>query len=75
MGERLKTEVHCYSGARYGEHPLAFEWEGKHYEIAAIQQQWRLPDGPCYRVITQEEERFDLVYLEHEDRWGVFPMV
>jgi hypothetical protein len=75
MVERIKALVECYSGARYGERPLALFWEGKRYEIAGIQRQWRLPEGPCYRVITQEEEKFDLIYLQVEDEWRIFSLV
>lgn len=74
MVERLKSNVECHSGSRYGERPMALIFEGQRREIAAVQRQWRLPDGPCYRVITQSEERFDLIYLEHADTWRVFPL-
>lgn len=74
MVERISPLVECYSGARYGERPLAFVWEGKRQEIAAIPRQWRLPEGPCYRVITQNEEKFDLIYLELEDEWQVYSL-
>lgn len=74
MDESVKPVVECYSGARYGERPLAFTWEGKRHEIAAVQRQWRMPEGPCYRVITHDEEKFDLIYLEEDDEWRVFPL-
>ena len=74
MAERLKPVVECYSGARYGERPRAFTWEGHQHEVAAVQRQWRMPEGPCFRVITQMEERFDLIYLESEDAWQIYPM-
>jgi hypothetical protein len=57
------------SGSRYGERPLAFTWDGERLEVAGVQRQWRTPEGMCYRVITQDEQLFDLLYLEDQDLW------
>jgi hypothetical protein len=63
------SQVECTSGSRYGERPLAFNWDGERLEVAGVQRQWRTPWGMCYRVITQDERTFDLFYLEGEDLW------
>ena len=67
----MNVQVECYSGVRYGERPRALILEGERMEIAAVLQQWRLPEGPCFRVITQDEMKFDLFYLEAEDEWQI----
>ncbi|MCE5209552.1 MAG: hypothetical protein LLG42_14735 [Chloroflexi bacterium] len=80
MAKDKNIQVECYSGSRYGEHPLAFVYEGRRYTIANIIRQWRMPEGLCFRILTQEEkpslegQLFDLIYLEYEDEWNVFPM-
>ena len=61
--------VVCYSGAKYGERPIALIVGGERMEIAAVINEWRLPEGMCFRVITQDEARFDVYYLEAEDEW------
>jgi hypothetical protein len=71
MPEDKNARVECYSGSRYGEHPVAFTCEEKKYSVAAVTRQWRTPEGYCYRVITQEELLFDLMYLENEEVWEV----
>ena len=69
MAQDVKVE--CHSGFRYGEHPLAFETEGQRHLIAAVLRQWRTPQGLYFRIITEDEKRYDLAYLEHEDRWEI----
>ena len=73
MPESMKEQVICHSGWRYGERPLRFVWEGEELEIAAILRQWRMPEGLCFRVLTPDERRFDLFYLETENEWRVVP--
>ena len=67
----MSVQVECYSGGRYAERPKALIVGGERMEIAAVLQEWRLPEGLCYRVITQDEQRFELFYLEAEDEWRV----
>ena len=74
MAEDKNTRVECYSGSRVGARPLAFLYEGRRHTVAAVIRQWRIPEGLCYRVITDEELRFDLIYLEDEDAWDVIPL-
>ena len=71
MDESLNVKVECRSDAGYATRPLAFWQEGIRHEIAAILGQWRLPEGLCFRVLTQDETRFDLFYLEDDDSWQV----
>ncbi len=74
MAEEEYLRVECYSGSRYGERPTAFELHGRRHRIAAVLREWNTPGGYCYRVITEEEQRFDLLYDPAEDRWSIFPL-
>jgi len=41
-----------YAGATYPERPRAFEVGEQWYEIAAVERQWRTPEGVAFRVRT-----------------------
>lgn len=71
MGDTL---VECHSGYTYAERPVALYWQGSRLEIAAIEAQWRIPGGRCFRVRTTEEHRFELFYGELYDEWRVNPV-
>lgn len=74
MAEDKDTPVECYSGSRYGERPLAFHFDGKRHIVASVLRQWRISEGLCWRIITDDELRFDLIYLEAEDNWNIIPL-
>jgi hypothetical protein len=61
--------VECHSGYTYGERPLALHWEGERLVIREIEARWRVPDGRCFRVRTEDERVFELTYLERDDVW------
>ena len=61
--------VECYSGHTYAQEPRAWTWQGRHYRAVHIEQRWRTPDGPAFRLRTEGGERFELRYHELEDRW------
>jgi hypothetical protein len=71
LGDALTATVECHSGSRYAERPLAFAWEGQHHEIAAIEAEWRTPEGLCFQVRTPEALRFVVVYHEISDDWQI----
>jgi hypothetical protein len=66
--------IHCHSGFEYAERPVTFFWEGRRLDIHSIEGQWRVPEGKCFRVGTQDGNRFDLVYDEMIDQWRVNPV-
>ncbi|OGO48702.1 MAG: hypothetical protein A2Z30_01370 [Chloroflexi bacterium RBG_16_64_43] len=70
MGER----VECHSGFTYAERPLALNWHGTRYEVAAVEAQWRIPGGTRFRVRTTAGARFELLYVELHDEWRVHPL-
>jgi hypothetical protein len=71
LGHALTGPVECYSGSHYAERPLAFSWEGQRHEVAAIEAEWRTPDGRCFQVRTREDLRFLLAYNESSDEWQI----
>lgn len=74
MGEALVPWVECHSGYEYAEKPIALRWEGERQEITAIEAEWRIPGGKCFRVRTVGGDRFELFYGELYDEWRVNPV-
>jgi len=62
-------KVQCYSGHRYAQEPRSFTWQGRHYQVAQIEQRWQAPEGPAFRVRAGSGDRFELWYNESADRW------
>jgi len=64
-------KVECQSGYEYAERPTALHWQGERLEIEAIEQQWRIPGGKCFRVRTANGLVFELMYGELYDEWRI----
>ncbi|MBU0705216.1 MAG: hypothetical protein KKC18_15305 [Chloroflexi bacterium] len=69
----MMATVECYAGYRYPERPRAFLWNGERMEVEEVEQQWRAPSGPAFRVRTTAGRCFNLVYDEAADEWSVQP--
>jgi hypothetical protein len=65
------THVECYSGSRYGERPVSFDFLGRSHSVRDVTKTWRSPAGLHFRVLTEEEERFELTYCEGTDEWSI----
>ena len=63
--------VECHSGFAYAERPLAFTWQGKRLIVGIILAQTRSPDGPRFRVRTEDGQEFELSYHEARDEWQI----
>ena len=63
--------VQCYAGYRYAERPRALFWDGHWKEITKILSQTRNPEGIEFRVHTEDDQIFHLIYQEHLDEWLV----
>ncbi|MGC9335131.1 MAG: hypothetical protein ACP5JJ_13345 [Anaerolineae bacterium] len=48
-------------------------WQGCRHQIERVEQRWRTPEGPAFRVRTDQGILFDIHYHELEDRWTVRP--
>lgn len=65
--------VECYSGHTYAQEPRAVHWQGHRYPVAQVEQRWRTPTGPAFRVQTESGAIFELEYHELEDQWLILP--
>jgi hypothetical protein len=65
------VKVACYSGVTYGERPLAFTKDERKYFVKAVTNRWRLPEGKCFLVRTDEDLLFKLYYDETLDSWQI----
>lgn len=69
MHQRDQVEVSCYSGYKYGERPYSFLWRGKVLKVACVEKEWLEPEGRFFRVLTEDEDVYELCYNEMEDQW------
>ena len=67
--------VKCHSGCEYAERPTALHWNDEWLEIEAVEQQWRTPEGKCFRVRVASGAVFELIYYEQSDEWRISPMI
>lgn len=74
MGDAVSDPVECHSGYKYAERPVAIKWEGQRLEILAVETEWRIPGGHCFRVQTEDHRRFELLYGELSDEWRINPI-
>ena len=70
----MTERVECHSGAVYAERPTALRWDDQLLEITLIETQWRSPGVRCFRVNTQDNQRFELQYDECSDCWQIIPL-
>jgi hypothetical protein len=71
MDERDADRVECYSGHIYAQEPRAVIWHGHRYPVARIEERWRTPEGPAFRVQVESEQVFELRHHEAEDCWTI----
>ncbi|MEA3325902.1 MAG: hypothetical protein U9R53_01105 [Chloroflexota bacterium] len=68
----MTPEVECYAGSTYPEQPRAFSWEDQHYQVLAVLQRRREPEGVGFLVrCAPGESVFDLFYLTEEAAWKI----
>ena len=44
-------------------------WRGFRVKVVQIENSWRTPDGPVFRVRLEDGAVIDLQYLEESDEW------
>ena len=69
--DEIIKDVECHSGFEYAERPTALCWEGSRVEVEAIEAEWRIPGGKCFRVRAPDGRRFELFYGEMYDEWRI----
>jgi hypothetical protein len=73
MSDPSLAQVECYSGHTYAGEPRALVWQGSRYRVVQVEERWRTPEGPGFRVRTEGGTTFDLSYHEQGDRWSIRP--
>lgn len=63
--------VECHSGYEYADRPTAFYWQEQRWEVIEILARWRTPEGKHFRVNTQHNQIFEILYVESEDAWQI----
>jgi hypothetical protein len=66
-----RTHVECYSGSRYAERPVSFDFSGRRHLVKAIVEEWRSPSALHFSVKTKEDKSFELKYNERSDEWSI----
>jgi hypothetical protein len=69
--EPVDTLVECYSGHTYAQEPRALVWQGQRYQVVRVEDRWRTPEGPAFRILAEPTEMFELHYYESKERWTV----
>ena len=67
----LSALVECYSGYQYAQRPAAFYWQGQRKLVEVILDQWLTPATRSFRVITQDQQIFELHFRFDSDDWEV----
>jgi hypothetical protein len=65
----IPVHVECYSGHTYAQEPRAVVWRGFRAAVSHIENTWRTPDGPVFRVRLEGGAVIDLQYVETSDEW------
>ena len=63
--------VECHAGYTYAERPTALYWGGKRLSVVEIIEGQRTPTGRYFRVSTEDDLAFELIYDEDCDIWQV----
>jgi hypothetical protein len=63
--------VECHSGYEYADRPTAFYWQEQRWEVIEILARWRTPEGKHFRVNTQHNQIFEILYVDSEDAWQI----
>ena len=74
MGNSLISQVTCYAGSTYPEHPRAFHWQDQRFAVQEVIHRWRTPQGLGFYVrCAPGNALFHLFYITQEDQWHITP--
>jgi hypothetical protein len=65
------VNVFCRSETDYAERPTSFEWQGRCLRVAQLLQRWRSPRELGFRVMTDDDQIFEVYYDLQNDSWRV----
>jgi hypothetical protein len=63
--------VEVYSGYDYAVRPVAIHWQGARLAVAAVLDAWRDPRGKAFRIRTETDQIFNLLYVVENDSWEI----
>lgn len=63
--------VECHAGYTYAERPTALLWGDKRLSVIEIIECRHTPEGRYFRVRTEDDLAFVLLYNEFYDAWQV----
>ena len=63
--------VECHAGYTYAERPTALLWGDKRLAVIEIIERKRTPEGRYFRVRTEDQLAFVLIYDEACDLWMI----
>jgi hypothetical protein len=67
----VSARVECYSGLEYAERPTAVWLDGARLEVAAVEKQWRTPEGKGFRVRLVSGQTLELFLSTRTDEWSI----
>jgi hypothetical protein len=67
----MELTVECYSSHTYAQEPRAFVWQGQRHVVQKVERAWRTPEGPHFRVVADDGDRYELAYNEQADTWSL----
>jgi hypothetical protein len=67
----MDEQVECRSEVTYAERPTAVNWQGQRLLVREVLASWRVPEGMRFRVRTDDDQVFELVFDEASDVWLV----
>ena len=78
-GRRIQEiQVECHSGYKVNEYPVAFTFQGQRRVVSEIVDRWYeggiIPDKPAadyFKVKTDDERIYILVYESYSDKWFI----
>lgn len=65
--------VECRSEHTYAQRPVAVWWQERRLAVEAVEDEWRTPRGPAFRLRCEEGLAFVVVFDEAGDCWEVAP--
>jgi len=68
----MAEQVECRSEIGYAERPVALIWEGRRLLVSEVLVSVRVPEGMRFRVQTEDDQVFELVYDQARDTWLVW---
>jgi hypothetical protein len=71
LGKDMVDLVECHSGYEYAERPTALYWQEQRLVITEVLESRQIPEGKTFRVKTQNDQIFELTYIETLDEWHI----